>query len=353
MRRRPERRRRPVLLVALLLAAVAVAWWAARRVERGPVVVRRDPLGVMGTSCTLVAVLPGGEAPRGAEVLQAAEDELRRLEGLFSTWIEASEISGLNRAAAGEEVPLSSDSLAVLRRSEELYRRTGGAFDITAGPLISGWRRAAEAGRLPDRDELDELRASSRWQDLELMERGAVKTRGTARVDIDGVAKGYAIDQAAAAMRRAGAAGGMVEVGGDLRVFGDSPAAGGWPVAVHDPSAEEPAAEIEITEGAVCTSGGYARFVEIEGRRYSHILDPRTGEPAEQVVSATVVAADTATADAWATALSVLGTAGLGELPAGVEALLLTGDGGELRGEATPGFPQLAGSPGFRVRRAG
>ena len=345
-------KRRPRLpLAALLLAGLALAWWSARRVEHGPLVVRSEPRGIMGTRCALAAVVAGGDPRRGEEALAAAEAELRRLEGLLSTWIEASEVSALNRAEAGVEVPLSSDSRAVLRRARELWRITSGAFDITAGPLIEGWRRAAEEGRLPSLEELEELRGASGWQELELTELGAVKSRSSLRVDVDGIAKGYAIDLALAAMRRAGAAGGMVEVGGDLRVFGESPAPGGWRVGVYDPFAGRPAGEIEVVDRAVCTSGGYARFFEVDGRRYSHILDPRTGRPADAVVSATVLASETAAADAWATALSVLGREGLEGLPAGVEALLLMADGERPSGLATPGFPELDGGSDLSVRR--
>ena len=347
----PAPSNRRLLLVAISAALVAVAWWATRRATGGPVVVESRPVGVMGTSCSLVAVLQADDGHRGAEVLGSAERELRRLEGLFSTWIDASEVSGFNRAPAGREVALSDETRDLLRRARALHQATAGAFDVTAGPLIDGWRRAADEGRLPRPEELADLRAASSWADLRLTERGAVKTRSTLRLDIDGIAKGYAIDRALEALRRSGAVGGMVEVGGDLRVFGEAPTAAGWAVGVYDPFAERPAGEIVIAEGAVCTSGGYARFVEIDGRRYSHIVDPLTGRPADAVVSATVLAADTATADAWATALSVLGPEGLPRLPVGVEALLLTGDGAPPGPLATAGFPQLVGEAAPAVRR--
>ena len=122
-------------------------------------------------------------------------------------------------------------------------------------------------------------------------------------------------------------------------------------MGILDPFADRLAGSIEIGDRAVCTSGGYARFVEIEGRRYSHILDPRSGAPAADVVSATVLAADAATADAWATALSVLGPPGLANLPPGVDALLLVEDVGGPRGLATAGFPALGEQTGIRLER--
>ena len=344
---------RRYLLAGSLVVLGTAAWWVTRRAGEERVVVERRPVGVMGTSCSLVAVLAGDQGHRGGQVLEAAERELRRLEGLFSTWIEASEVSGLNRAPAGEEVRLSGESREVLRRARSMHRQTAGAFDITAAPLIDGWRRAAEEGRLPGPRELDELRAASSWADLRVTDAGAVKARSTLRVDIDGIAKGYAIDRALEAMRLAGASGGMVEVGGDLRVFGEAPGQVGWPLGVYDPFAERAFGRIAVRDGAVCTSGGYARFVEIEGRRYSHILDPRTGRPAEAVVSATVLAADAATADAWATALSVLGPAGLAGLPAGIEALLLVAEEEGPRAVATTGFPALDGEDAPPVERPG
>ncbi|MCP4201696.1 MAG: FAD:protein FMN transferase [bacterium] len=342
---------RRLVVVGLCAALLAVAWWATQRVEERQIVVESHPVGIMGTSCSIIAVLPGDEGHRGAEALQSAEDELRRLEGLFSTWMEASEISGLNRASASRAVPLSREALEVLQRARELHRATFGAFDITAGPLIDGWRRAAEQGRLPDRAELEALRDSSSWEDLELTPSGAIKSRPTLRLDVDGIAKGYAIDRAVSALRRAGAAGGMVEVGGDLRVFGRSPAGAGWPVGIRDPSSDQLAGTINIVDRAVCTSGGYARFVEIEGERYSHILDPRTGVPVDDVVSTTVIASDAATADAWATALSVLGSEGLESLEEDVEALLLFGKRDAPRAVASSGFPALGDRSGVPVSR--
>lgn len=311
----------------------------------------------MGTSCRLVAVFEPGSSPSAAvEALDAAESELRRVEALMSTWIDASEISQLNAAPAAVEMELSGDSLSVLRSAFEIFEASDGAFDVTARPLMMLWRDAGESGVIPSAAEITVARDASRRLHFELREGGAIKRMGSARVDLGGNAKGYGIDRALEAMRAAGATAGLVDVGGDLRVFGPGPgpderdegrdgnAAGlvprGWIVDVTDP--RQPGRILEthrIRDRAVCTSGNYARFTEIEGQRFSHIIDPRTGEPAVGVPSVTVLANTALVADSWATALSVLGPSGLTLLPDGVDALVLTEERGSLVRHATPGFP--------------
>ena len=177
--------------------------------------------------------------------------------------------------------------IEVLERAARLHRETGGAFDITARPLIERWRAARGAGGLPPEAEIEALRAESSWADLSLSATGARKGRESVRVDVDGIAKGFAIDRALAALESGGALGGMVEVGGDLAVFGRAPADGGWRIGIRSPFAERVSGQIRVSTGAVCTSGGYARYTEIDGKRYSHILDPRTGMPVEKVASVT------------------------------------------------------------------
>jgi thiamine biosynthesis lipoprotein len=138
----------------------------------------------------------------------------------------------------------------------------------------------------------------------------------------------------------------MVEIGGDLRIAGVDAEGEGWLIAIRSPFEDRPWTRIRLAEGAVCTSGSYARYMEIGGRRYSHVLDPRTGWPAERSPSVTVIGPDAATADAWATALSVLGLAGLAlaDDRSELEALLVSGEPESPRGYATSGFLRLVQS---------
>jgi len=233
----------------------------------------------------------------------------------------------------------------MLIAARDAAEATDGAFDVTCRPLIELWRDAGKHGTLPEVARREEARASSRWKLITLLTDGAVKQSDTARVDLGGIAKGYAIDRAVEIVRRADPSGGLVDIGGDLACFGKPADRKFWSVDLRDPFSEEPLGTLQLGEGAACTSGNYERFAEIEGRRYSHILDPRTGMPAEAVPSVTVVSRSAMTADIWATALSVLGPDGFGRLPEGVEALIVTGDSQAERIFATPGFRALLKQP--------
>jgi thiamine biosynthesis lipoprotein len=328
--------------ILALAAFVAVGLWQTARPKTSQrIAVVRHPERIMGTVCTLAAVVEGTDTARAEQALDEAEAALRRVEALMSTWLSDSELSRLNAAGVGEEVPLAPDTRSVLHTARDAARETGGAFDTTVRPLISLWRRAGEDGRLPTEAAVADARAASNWDGIELTEAGARKLTPRAAVDLGGIAKGYAIHRAAEILRRADLDGGLVDVGGDLECFGLPPEGERWPVEVKNPFSEGNLAKLRLPSGAVCTSGSYARFTIIGGKRYSHVIDPRTGWPADAVPSVTVVAPEALTADIWATALSVLGTEGLRLLPRGAEALIVLGDESEARAVCTPRFVQL------------
>jgi thiamine biosynthesis lipoprotein len=172
-----------------------------------------------------------------------------------------------------------------------------------------------------------------------------MKRASAARVDLGGIAKGYAIDRAAALLQSAGLSGGVVDVGGDMKCFGQPPDGSAWEMDIKDPFEEGAMAVLQLGGGAVCTSGNYARFSVIEGKSYSHIVDPRSGRPAEAIPSVTVVAPDALTADVWATALSVLGEEGLALLPEGVDALMIVGPQNAYQLLCTAGFAGMLPQP--------
>ena len=336
-----DRKMRWSLLGGGLVVMGAVAFLARR-----PVTVVSRPVGIMGTQTQMSAVVPGPRRALGERALGEAEQVLRDVEAKMSTWLADSELSRFNAAGGGREMALSPETMEVLRAARRLAGETHGAFDVTVRPIIDLWKQAGKNRRVPTDAALAAARKASTWWQIELRSGGAVKHAATASVDLGGIAKGYAIDRAAEAMAKAGVRGGLVDVGGDIRCFGRRADGGKWRVGIRDPfdpHAPDLFAVVGIRAGAACTSGNYFRFTEIAGRRYSHIYDPRTGRPADAAPSVTVVAPTAMTADAWATALSVLGPDGLQYLPpdGGIEAMLVIVGPDDWRVHFTDGFRAL------------
>ena len=300
----------------------------------------RRPARIMGTESLLTAVVRKGQSALAQEALRAAETEIRHIETIASVYIVTSEISRLNAAAANEVVPLSSAALEMLTLARQMASQTGSAFDVTCRPMLQLWKEAAGQGRLPRPEERRRARETSRWEQFRLLPGGAVKSSASAEIDLGGIAKGFGIDRAVESLAASGCQGGMVNVGGDLRCFGTPQSGETFQVHLRNPFGKGDWATLSVVDRAVCTSGTYARYVTVDGKRYSHILDPLTGIPADFVPSVTVLASSAAAADAWATALSVLGPPGLALLPQDgtVDAILVVGTPDSHTIHATPGF---------------
>ena len=347
----------PILVVILLL--LALGSWAMLRITGDGatlVIVQSEPQGIMGTDSKLMLVTERSRSAAARRHLDAAEAELRQLEAQLSTWIEASAISRFNAAPAGQRLTPGPEVTRILTLARQFHIDTRGAFDITARPMIELWRQAGDNGSPPSIEALRVARAESNWGQIHQVTDGIVKDLPTTRVDVDGIAKGWAIDRALEELARAGAAGGMVEVGGDLRLFGTGPQGRPWTVAIQSPFADVAWGEIEPGDGAVCSSGDYARPILIDGHHFSHIIDPRTGRPTERTHAVTVLGPDAATADAWATALSILGVEGLDLLlpGSGLEAMIVTGDANDHQVTSTPGFRRRIVQSDFSpIERAG
>jgi len=283
---------------------------------------------VMGTRATVVAI--GPQEPDARRAVEAVFTELTRVERLFSRRDPASEISRVNRDAAKRPVVVSLETFTLLQAAVRAAQQSGGTFDITVGPLIALWKRAGKLNRLPTTDELTAVRKRVGWQKLKLdPEARSVRfaVEGM-RIDLGGIAKGYGIDRGLAVLKRFKLIAGLVDVGGDMAVFGAPPGQAGWRVGVQNPFGSGLVTRLVVRDGAVATSGNYFRFTTIRGKRYSHILDPRTGRPADAAPSVTVVAPTAMEADWLATALSVEGLSGVARLikpRPGVEAMLILG----------------------------
>jgi len=296
----------------------------------------------MGTDVRLEAYAPDEDAAR--RMFAAAARQIDLVNRLMSTYREDSDVSRLNRQGVAE---VDERTVAVLRKAEEVSRLSGGAFDVTYAPLRTMWRRAAAEDRLPTPEEVQTAVALVGHEKLKLSGRTVRFERAGMEADLGGIAKGYAIDLAAEALRAEGARAGIVDIGGDLRLFGRPAQRQKWRIEVRRPPGVEEVIVIEVGPCAVATSGDYARGFRVEGRWFSHIIDPRTGRPVDDVPSVTVVAPDAMTADALATALSVMawgrGLELVDALP-GVECMMmLRRADGTIEKHMSAGFAELIG----------
>jgi thiamine biosynthesis lipoprotein len=263
----------------------------------------------MGTLVRLVLYAPDRAAAQAAA--KAAFDRVRALDAALSDYRDSSELRQVSRQAGGPPVPVSDDLFRVLSAAQETARASGGAFDPTAGPLSVLWREARRRQALPDPARLAAARALVGSEKLELLqERRTVRLRDAGmQLDLGGIAKGFAADEAAAVLRRCGIASALIAAGGDIVAMAAPPGTAGWRVAVAaiEGANHGPAGFLTLSHAAVSTSGDAEQFMIVDGVRYSHVFDPRSGRPLTGRGSVTVVAPDGTTSDALATAVSVMG----------------------------------------------
>jgi len=288
-----------LLLMLSLLAAVAV-----RSVIRpgSPVLVevrRRTP--VLGTYATYIVVADSGSAER----ILASMDSLARILddqlGIFGT----GELSRINSTGRAHMPDLSADMAYLLETSLLISQVTDSLFDPAMGALVSLWGFPNQPF-LPDSSEVDSALAVSGLAHLRIAGDTLYLDEGTL-LDLGAVAKGYVSDRIYSLARRSGAAAVLVEIGGEIRCGGDPSVGRTWRLAVRDPRGEGTLEIMEMDSGAMATSGDYESFFLQDGRRYCHILDPRTGYPETGTASVTVVSRRASIADALATAISVGG----------------------------------------------
>ncbi len=287
------------------LCALALAFAAPLLAEAGDVVVAQRE-GVLGTSFEMrVAAAPG----IAQAAIDAALQEVARLEAELSTWREDSPLSAYNRGALAYEA-LPIDVAAVLALCEEWKQRSDDAFSCRLGGFRSQWHAAQDGGALPDRIQLRRTARAVAAQDEPAT--GTLDPASPLRFDVDGIAKGYIVDRALAAARAAApdAAGIAIDIGGDGVYWGVDDAGEPWRVGIADPGRPldngPPLAEVRLSGQAIAASGHRSRGYRIGRRQFSHILDPLEGWPVVFAPGATVVADDAATADALATTLTVL-----------------------------------------------
>jgi FAD:protein FMN transferase len=262
---------------------------------------------LLGTYVTVSAY--GADASQLNEAISAAFDEFRRVDALLSIHRPDSELSKLNERAAFEAVPVSEELFRVLELAQHIALETEGAFDVTIRPLTQLWGFIWKEYRLPEKAELNQALARVDFRNVELhKDRRTVRfLRQGVSLDFGGIGKGYAVDCAMEKLRAMGIERAMVKAGGDLRVLGLPPGESFWEVQLEDPSKRADRPVVRLREGALSTSGNYENFFVVDGQRYSHIIDPRTGLPVQGVAACTVIARTCMESDAWATACFVYG----------------------------------------------
>lgn len=299
---------------------------------------------------TYSVVLGGVRAPSVVTALQKSVDSLLAdIDATMSTYDSTSEVSRFNRFASTSPIPISSSLAEVLRMALDVSRASGGAFDVTIAPLVEAWGFGVglATGRVPNDSVLAALRQRVGWQKLRLEHDSLSKLDGRLTVDLNAVAPGYTVDRISDLLAARNEPEHFVELGGEVRARGKNALRRPFRVGIEDPVAgvRRVRLVVGLTDRAMATSGNYRDFQDIDGVRYTHILDPSTGAPVRhRLLSVSVLHASAAHADAWATALFVVGPERAWELARanGLEVLLLTaGVQGEVEERATDGFKAI------------
>ncbi len=318
---------RTALSIALLLASAAST--LAHDSAPPPPVLHERAWLLMGTAFEAKLYAPDSAGAAGA--LDAALRAAARVDSLMSLYRPSSELVRVNRTGFGEPVPISGELFAVLEEARALRERTDGAFDVTVKPAMDAWGFYRKAGHVPGAAACDSLAAliDARGVILDRAARTVRLDRAGMSIDLGGIAKGYALDEAARALRARGVTAALLNLGGNILAIGAPPGESGWPVGILDPRSPDSLFTIlTLADCSVSSSGGYEKFVVLDGVRYGHIVDPRTARPVVGIFGTSVIAADGTTADALSTALHVLGADGVALLSSRFEVtgLLVAGE---------------------------
>lgn len=318
-----------VLTILILLSALSCT-----KSEGSAMPSRDEPVSqsqlLLGTICRISLYDTASE-----EVFSAAFSRIRQIEQEMSVTIPDSEISHINdTSGSSDPVTVSEDTYTVLQRTLEIARISHGAFDPSIGPLVRAWGIGTDHEHIPSPEEITTA--------LQLTDYRAVETDDTTRtvylphegmkLDLGGIAKGYAADEARTVLRREGVTSAIINLGGNILTVGSKPDGTPWKIGIQDPSSSRGTyiMVLSLVDKAVVTSGPYERFFEVDGVRYHHILDTSTGYPvASRLTSVSIIAPDSCIADALSTTVYALGLdAGLDliERYEGIEAIIITED---------------------------
>ena len=323
-----DNRRRFLGEILALVAVVALILVFSMRWKRdGPPSIDEHRI-MMGTIVSIEVFSTDEDA--AATAIEAAFDEIARVEALTTRYSPGSEISRINAAADGaSEILVSPELMGIVRRAIGISELSGGAFDATIAPVVDLWV-FDEGAVVPSREAIEAALPFVDYRTVVVdTVVGSLRMPSGTAIDLDAIAKGYAVDRAVAVLAEHGVASAIVDAGGDIGFLGESPHEDGWRVGLKHPRGEGLLGVVSLDSGGVATSGDYQRYTMVGDRRYHHVLDPATGYPARGVMSVTVAAETAMDADALATAVFVMGPdhgMWLVEELAAVEAVIITGD---------------------------
>lgn len=266
------------------------------------------PIRTMGTMAQVLIV--GKDSLATVGPVEAARRALGRVDSLMSNWTQTSEVARINREAATATVTVEPQVAAVLAEAVSVGRATQGAMDITVEPLVRAWGFIGGPKRVPTPAEASAAADLIGWHHLSYdREQHTLRfDRPGVRIDLGGIAKGHGVDCAAESLLAHGVRDALVDVSGNMRALGAPAGAAHWRIGIRDPRDRvKSLGRVALSGRAIATSANYEQFVAQDGRRYGHILDPRTGRPADGMLAVTVIAPTAMAADAWDTGLFVLG----------------------------------------------
>ena len=296
---------------------------------QGPLI--KETRALMDTFCEISCY--GDNKDTTVSAIDAAFKEMERIEGVFSKFNENSDVSKINALAGFERVAASEEVFKLTERSVYYSSISSGAFDITVAPLMEVWGFVRRHKSIPDKETIENALEGVGYKNIELdPKKLSVKfLNKKTKIDFGGIAKGYAVDRARDILAAHGIKNGLVNLGGNIFALGRAPGKKKWKIGIEDPRNKGKLLHsFELTDMAISTSGNYERFFEIGGRRYSHIINPITGEPCQGIISVTVVADSAEQADALSTAIFVMGEEkglNLAKSIKGIKILMLKEDG--------------------------
>ena len=292
-----------------IIAIIAVMFFLVLffvKTVRQPRIFKKSQV-LMGTVVNITII--DRNLTRAEKACQIAFEEMKRIEKMLSVRDKSSEIYKLNQHKDLEFVNVNPEIIFLLEESAKFSALSQGAFDISVGPLVELWKESLEQGFVPAKAEIHKILPLVNYGNIEIDSRRNLvrfKRKGI-KIDLGGIAKGYAVDRAIKALRKKGVKNCLIEAGGDLFASGKGINKKGWLIGLRNPRESNLILEFSCSNKGVATSGDYERFKILNKERYHHLIDPRTGLSESEVISVTIVAPDAMTADALSTAVLILG----------------------------------------------